>query len=101
MSLRNKREQKGKAIFPLLVVVLWLSSVGSAMGVVYSTYESRKATQQLEELRREAAGLQVVSGQLLLERSSWSAYSRVEKVALEELNMMIPAVEKTVLVVKK
>lgn len=100
-DLQRQKCQKGKALFPLLVVVVWLSSVGSAMGVVYSTYESRKATQALEELRREAAGLQVVSGQLLLEKSSWSAYSRVEKVALEELNMVIPEVEKTVLVLKK
>ncbi len=96
-----KKRSTGKAIFSFSVVILWLASVGSAMGVVYSTYESRKATQKLEELRREASGLRVVSGQFLLEKSSWSAYSRVEKVAVDELGMMQPKTDKTVLVFKK
>ncbi len=96
-----KKKCSGKILVSLLLVSLWLSSVGSAIGVVYSTYESRKATQELEELRREASGLRVISGQFLLEESSWSAYSRVEKVALGELNMVLPKTEKTVLVFRK
>lgn len=97
----NARNTQGKVIFSSLILVLWLSSVGSAMGVVYSTHESRKATQKLEQLRREANGLRVMSGKYLLEKSSWSAYSRVEKIALGELNMLVPETEKTVLVFKK
>jgi len=94
-------KQDGAVAFTFLVVVLWLFCVGSAFGVVYSTYESRKATQALEELRREASGLKVESGQFLLEKSSWSAYSRVEELANKKLKMVVPDMEKTVLVYKE
>lgn len=80
---------------------IWLAIVSSAMGVVYSTYQARKATQALEELRREAVQLQVMSGQYLLERSSWAAYSRIEKIAQEKLNMKVPIPEQTILVYLK
>ncbi len=101
VNVTSQRKCSGKILVSLLLVSLWLSSVGSAIGVVYSTYESRKATQELEELRREASGLRVISGQYLLEESSLSAYSRVEQVALGDLNMVLPKTEKTVLVFRK
>lgn len=94
-------ENIGKALVPLLLVGAWLSAVGSAMGVVHSTHEARKATQKLETLRREASTLRVTSGRFLLEKSSWSAYSRVEKIAFEELKMKLPETDKTILVYKK
>jgi len=49
---------------PVIAIVLWLACFASAIGVVYSTWQSRKAIQALEELRREENGLQAVSGQL-------------------------------------
>ncbi len=101
MNQVSSKTVAGKAMLSILVVVVWLSSVGSAMGVVYSTYESRKATQKLEELRREANGLRVMSGKYLLEKSSWSAYSRVEEIAVNDLKMVVPDSESTVLVYKK
>lgn len=101
MSQINSKTVAGKAMLSILVLVVWLFSVGSAMGVVYSTYESRKATQKLEELRREANGLRVMSGKYLLEKSSWSAYSRVEEIAVNDLKMIVPDSDSTVLVYKK
>lgn len=88
-------------VLPIVFLFLWMLSFGSALGVVYSTYQARKATQVLEELRREASGLQVMSGQYLLEKSSWAAYSRVEQIAQSELNMKVPIPEQTVLVYRK
>ncbi|WP_045858143.1 cell division protein FtsL [Teredinibacter purpureus] len=85
----------------VIIAVLWLSCVSSAMGVVYVSYESRQATQKLEVLRRESGRMQVASGQFLLEKSTWAAYSRVEKIAVNELNMVVPDSDKTVLVYKK
>ncbi|WP_075185870.1 cell division protein FtsL [Teredinibacter haidensis] len=85
----------------LLIIMLWLSCVCSALGVVYSAYSARQATQELESLRRESSSLQVESGQYLLEKSTWAAYSRVEKIAVNELNMKVPASNKTILVFKK
>ena len=79
----------------------WMFTVGSAIGVVYSTYESRRATHLLEELRREEAGLRVVYGQYALEKSSLAAYGRVEKIATQELGMVTPSAEQTIIVVRK
>jgi cell division protein FtsL len=72
---------------------LWVAALASAMGVVYSTFETRQATQQLEELRREAGALQVESGMFLLEKSSLAAYTRVEAEAESKLGMEVPALE--------
>lgn len=96
-----KQSQQGVSLFSLVFTLLWLASVVTAMGVVYSTYQSRKATQELESLRIEASGLQIMSGQYLLEKSSWSAYSRVEQIAAKQLKMVAPEPDKTVLVYRK
>ena len=101
MSVSKKKKKSGKTVFPFLFISLWFFSLASSIAVVYSTYESRKATQKLEELRIEANALQVMSGQLLLEKSSWSNYSRVERIALKKLNMLTPELDKTVLVYRR
>lgn len=82
----------------LLITGLWAGVVGSALGVVVLTYKIRNATQELEMLRHAAADLHVESGQLLLEKSSLSAYARVEKKAIENLNMTVPSIEEMVIV---
>lgn len=80
------------------VVVLWLGVLASAMSVVLVTHKARIATRNLEALRHEAADLHVQSGQFLLERGSLAAYARIEKLAVEELEMTVPDVEEIVLV---
>lgn len=82
----------------LLTVCLWVLVVSSALGVVGSTQEVRRAVNQLETLRREAAQLQVEWGQYLLEQSTWAAYGRVEGIATQELNMIAPTSERVVMV---
>jgi cell division protein FtsL len=42
--------------------------------------------------------LQVQWGQYLLERSTWAAYSRVEQVAVSELNMKAPVSTEIVMI---
>lgn len=83
-------------LWPL--VVLWLLVLASALAVVASTHEVRQKVDQLETLRREAVELEVVWGQYLLEQSTWAAYSRVERLAVEELNMKVPETEQIVMV---
>lgn len=97
-TLKGKDKSRSTWFKPVLAITLWFACFVSAIGVVYSTWQSRKATQALEELRRQENGLQVVSGQLLLEKSSWAAYNRVEEVAEKQLNMRVAEPEKTVLV---
>jgi len=52
----------------------------------------------LESMRRQAAELQVEWGQYLLEQSAWAAYSRIERLALQDLDMIIPDSGKIVMV---
>jgi cell division protein FtsL len=82
----------------LLLACLWVLLVVSALAVVASTQTVRRNVNQLETLRREAAQLQVEWGQYLLEESTWAAYSRVEGIALKELNMLAPTSERVVMV---
>lgn len=70
----------------------------SALAVVASTQQVRKDVNQLETLRREASQLQVEWGQYLLEQSTWAAYSRIETIATQEMNMVAPTPEKVIMV---
>lgn len=82
-------------------MALWCVCLTTALGVVYSTHKARQSTQTLEALRKEASELKIMSGKYMLEKSSWSAYSRVEAIATEDLNMVLPEHNNTVLVYKK
>lgn len=80
------------------LAVLWGGVVASALAVVSVTHKARTATSDLERLRHEAADLHVQSGQFLLERGSLAVYARVEKIAVEELNMTVPVAGEIILV---
>ncbi len=82
----------------LVAACLWLASVASSLGVVYSTFATRQATQELESLRREASTLQVNAGKFLLEKSTLAAYTRVESEAETKLDMEVPSVESLIMV---
>ncbi|MDN3638964.1 cell division protein FtsL [Simiduia curdlanivorans] len=87
-----------KAALVLITVLLWLLVAASALLVVRSTHDARIAFFQLESLRREAGELEVQRGQYLLEQSTWAAYSRVEKLAVEKLQMRLPDAASTIMV---
>jgi cell division protein FtsL len=70
----------------------------SALAVVGSTHQVRKQGDRLEVLRREASETQVEWGKYLLEQSALAAYGRVERAALNELNMQVPGAQQIVVV---
>ena len=82
------------------VLGLWFAALMSAVLVVYATFLVRASTHELELLKRESATLDVESGQLLLEKSVWSNYSRIERIAKEDLKMIVPNGGQVVLVRK-
>ncbi len=82
----------------LLVACLWASVIASALAVVFLAYDTRVKFNELEILRREKNGLQVEWGQYLLEESTWAAYSRVEKIAIEKLGMQVPKPDHIIMV---
>ena len=47
---------------------------------------------------RQRAQLETRWGQLLLGRSTWGSYARVERLAREELGMKLPATDERVLI---
>lgn len=83
----------------LAVVLLWVLVTVSALAVVASTHQTRQRVSELETLRREAAELRVVRGQYMLEKSTWAAFGRVERLARQELDMRLPEEDDIVMVV--
>lgn len=73
-------------------------ALGSAVSVVLAVHESRLLVNELQGLQRERDRLQVEWGQLLLEKSTWGSYARVETTAGQELDMYLPSVREIVVV---
>jgi cell division protein FtsL len=85
----------------LLVAALWLATVVSALAVVHTTQRSRELTAQVMQAQKERDQLRYQQERLLLEKGAWSAYSRIEKAAREELKMHVPAPDERVLVTQE
>ncbi len=79
----------------VLVAVLTLSSIG---GVVVSAHENRELFNTLSGLQEQRDAYQREWSQLLLEQSALSAHGRVEKLAAERFNMVVPGRQDIVLV---
>lgn len=97
-TVNTVRQAKPKWVLWVGFCFLWAAVVGSALAVVYSTHESRQLTNRLAKAQAESAQLQEVWGQYLLERSAWGAYSRVESLAVDQLNMQPPAAQSIIVV---
>jgi cell division protein FtsL len=68
----------------LVVVVL------CALSVVTSQHQARKLFIELQKEKEQAQQMEVEWGQLQLEQSTWAAPGRVEKIAVQKLQMQIP-----------
>jgi cell division protein FtsL len=80
-----------------LVLILLLAVLSSALAVVYTTNEQRLHISQLQQLEQHAHELQLQWGQLLLEQASLATSARVERLAVEKLNMHLPKADQTYL----
>ncbi len=76
-----------------IILVLTLAVMSCAMAVIFSAYEYRRLFNQHQVLVQQWDELQVEWGQYLLEQSVWSAHHRVEALAAEKMNMVVPATE--------
>ena len=74
----------------LLAMGLTVAVAGSALLVVYSQHESRALFAELQELNRERDALDAEWGMLRLEQGAWATHGRVERLAREELDMVMP-----------
>ncbi len=78
-----------------LHIGLQLAVLVSALSVVYTTNVHRMALSQLEQAEQQAHQLTLQRGQLLLEQASLATPSRVQLLATEKLNMMLPVSKQT------
>ncbi len=76
-----------------LLVVLTLVVVMSAIGVVYSRFESRQLFVELQLLKKEKDDLAIEWDRLQLEEGTVSTNGIIEKKAREQLNMQLPIYE--------
>lgn len=76
----------GALVQPVLLCLL----VVSALAVIYSSHLARQLFSEHQRLEREGLVLQEDWGRLLLERSTWSSHDRIQRLAREQLNMVVP-----------
>lgn len=65
----------------------------SALAVVFCKHQSRFLCTQLQNLQQTIEALQVEWGQLLLEQGTWSQDARIEKIATQKMQMILPEPE--------
>jgi cell division protein FtsL len=73
-----------------LAVVLWISVLGSSLGVIYAKHEARNRFNELQKLTRARDDLDIEWGQLQIEQSTLARHGRVEQAARDELHMTSP-----------
>ena len=77
----------------LIAIFLFVALLASAIGLVYSKHQTRKLFVELQQLHKEVVSLNTEWGQLQLEQSAWSDHGRIEQIARERLDMVIPEAE--------
>ncbi|HEY5603489.1 MAG TPA: cell division protein FtsL [Gammaproteobacteria bacterium] len=73
-----------------LSLVLVLAVTVSAFQVIYTKHQNRQAFIALQNLKQQQDEMETDWGKLQLEQATWAAHGRVEKIASNELEMVIP-----------
>lgn len=81
-----------------IIIALLLLVLVSGISVIYTSFKSRYLLNQLQQLKTQRNELQVQWGQLLIEQSTFSLESRVERKASQELSMIVPNISEIVMV---
>ena len=74
----------------LLLLVLFIAVLVSALSVSYSAHVHRQLLNGLFAELSERDKMQAEWGRLILEQSTWTAHSRIERLAVAQLHMRIP-----------
>jgi len=78
--------------------ILFVLVMVTAIGLVYSKHKTRKLFVELQQLNKEVVSLNTEWGRLQLEQSAWSDHGRIEQIAREKLDMVIPEAEQVVFI---
>jgi cell division protein FtsL len=71
-------------------LLLLLMVIACALSVVTSQDKARKLFAELQKEKDRAQQMEVEWGQLQLEQSTWAMPARVEKIAVDKLQMQLP-----------
>lgn len=74
----------------VLTVVMALLLFSSSLGVVFSTHQARLLFVELQGLQKVRDEMNTQWGRLQLEQSTWATHGRIEKIANNKLDMVIP-----------
>lgn len=75
------------------MLLLFVGVLVSAIAVSYSAHWNRQLLNTLYGELSERDKVQAEWGRLILEQSTWTAHSRIENLASEQLHMRIPAAD--------
>lgn len=81
----------------LLVTLLTVLVLCSALAVIYIKNAHRLYFSELQNQTNVTRQLDVEYGQLLLEQSTWNTPSRVQRIAHEKFDMIVPEPDKIVI----
>jgi cell division protein FtsL len=81
----------GFSLKNLGVGLLMLGLLASAFGVIYAKDLNRRLLIQYEGLQQQSQQYQVQWSQLLLEQGALSSQARIQRLAQQKLNMIIPS----------
>lgn len=73
-----------------LNLMLYAVLMACALGTVTSQHQARKLYIELQQQQDLARQYEVEWGQLQLEQSTWAMHSRIEQVAVRQLDMQVP-----------
>ncbi|KTC89706.1 cell division protein FtsL [Fluoribacter dumoffii] len=85
--------QMSKSLY--MLIILLVAVLVSALAVVYSTNSYRVTLNQVEQQEQLTHYLQLQWGQLLLEQASLATPARVEELASDKLQMVLPNTKNT------
>ncbi|KTB86640.1 cell division protein FtsL [Pseudomonas syringae pv. syringae PD2774] len=74
-----------------IMLLLFIAVLISAIGVSYSAHWNRQLLNSLYSEMSVRDKAQAEWGRLILEQSTWTAHSRIETLATEQLKMRIPS----------
>lgn len=73
-----------------IMLLMFIGVLLSAISVAYSAYWNRQLLNTLYTELNVRDKAQAEYGRLILEQSTWTAYSRIETLATEQLKMRVP-----------
>ncbi len=82
----------------LILGILSICVVSSAIVLIYTQHHSRELHTVLQKIQQTKDGLHIEWTRLLLEQSTWASDIYVEKIARENLNMLLPLTQQVVVI---